>query len=29
MPLYDGTPWFLPVVGEWYRLRDRLDRMRA
>jgi glycine/D-amino acid oxidase-like deaminating enzyme len=25
-PLYDGRPWFLPVVGEWYRLRDRIDR---
>jgi glycine/D-amino acid oxidase-like deaminating enzyme len=21
---YEGRPWFLPVVGEWYRLRDRL-----
>ncbi|EHM02564.1 FAD dependent oxidoreductase [Acetobacteraceae bacterium AT-5844] len=29
MPLYDGTPWFLPIVGGWYRFRDRLDRMRA
>ncbi len=29
MPFYDGTPWFLPIVGEWYRFRDRLDRMRA
>ncbi|MBO1073422.1 NAD(P)/FAD-dependent oxidoreductase [Roseomonas marmotae] len=29
MPLYDGTPWFLPLVGGWYRLRDRIDRMRA
>lgn len=29
VPLYDGTPWFLPVVGEWYRFRDRLDRLRA
>jgi glycine/D-amino acid oxidase-like deaminating enzyme len=25
-PLYDGTPWFLPIVGGWYRLLDRLDR---
>jgi len=23
--LFEGRPWFLPVVGEWYRLRDRLD----
>ncbi|HUQ43918.1 MAG TPA: FAD-binding oxidoreductase [Candidatus Limnocylindria bacterium] len=20
---YEGRPWFLPVVGEWYRARDR------
>ena len=26
-PLYTGNPWFLPVVGGWYRMRDRLDRM--
>jgi glycine/D-amino acid oxidase-like deaminating enzyme len=25
---YEGRPWFLPVVGEWYRLRDRIDRRR-
>jgi len=24
---YGGTPWFLPLVGGWYRFRDRLDRM--
>ncbi|MDB5368694.1 MAG: hypothetical protein JWP20_252 [Roseomonas sp.] len=29
VPTYDGTPWFLPLVGGWYRLRDRIDRMRA
>lgn len=28
-PLYSGNPWFLPVVGGWYRLRDRLDRLLA
>ena len=28
-PLYTGTPWFLPVVGGYYRLRDRLDRLLA
>ncbi len=25
-PLYGGRPWFLPAVGAWYRLRDRIDR---
>jgi glycine/D-amino acid oxidase-like deaminating enzyme len=24
---YAGTPWFLPLVGGWYRLRDRVDRL--
>ena len=28
-PLYSGNPWFLPAVGGWYRLRDRLDRLLA
>jgi glycine/D-amino acid oxidase-like deaminating enzyme len=28
-PLYTGNPWFLPLVGGWYRLRDRLDRLVA
>ena len=27
--LYTGNPWFLPVVGGYYRMRDRLDRMLA
>jgi glycine/D-amino acid oxidase-like deaminating enzyme len=26
LPFYAGTPWFLPIVGSWYRLRDSLDR---
>jgi gamma-glutamylputrescine oxidase len=26
-PLYNGNPWFLPVVGSYYRLRDHLDRL--
>jgi glycine/D-amino acid oxidase-like deaminating enzyme len=26
-PLYSGNPWFLPIVGGWYRLRDRVDRL--
>jgi len=21
---YEGRPWFMPVVGEWYRFKDRL-----
>ena len=28
-PLYNGNPWFLPIIGGWYGLRDRLDRLRA
>jgi hypothetical protein len=28
-PLYSGNPWLLPVVGGYYRLRDRLDRLLA
>jgi len=28
-PLYYGTPWFLPAVGAWYRLRDWIDRRTA
>jgi glycine/D-amino acid oxidase-like deaminating enzyme len=29
-PFYSGDPgWFLPIIGGWYRLRDRLDRMAA
>ena len=28
-PLYTGNPWFLPVVGGYYRLRDSLDRLLA
>jgi glycine/D-amino acid oxidase-like deaminating enzyme len=27
--LYTGNPWFLPVVGSYFRLRDRLDRLLA
>ena len=22
---YEGRPWFLPIVGEWYRLKDRIS----
>jgi glycine/D-amino acid oxidase-like deaminating enzyme len=28
-PTYRGNPWFLPIVGGYYRLRDRLERMAA
>jgi glycine/D-amino acid oxidase-like deaminating enzyme len=28
-PLYNGNPWFLPLIGGWYRLRDEVDRMLA
>lgn len=28
-PLYDGRPWFLPMMLAWYRLRDRIDRMAS
>ncbi|WP_424812990.1 NAD(P)/FAD-dependent oxidoreductase [Roseococcus sp. YIM B11640] len=28
-PLYFGNPWFLPVVGTWYKFRDWLDRASA
>ncbi|NKC31280.1 NAD(P)/FAD-dependent oxidoreductase [Falsiroseomonas selenitidurans] len=28
-PTYTGTPWFLPLIGGWYRLRDHIDRIAA
>lgn len=28
-PFYRGRPWFLPIVGASYQLRDRLDGWRA
>ncbi len=28
MPGYGGRPWFLPLVGGWYRARDWWDRTR-
>jgi glycine/D-amino acid oxidase-like deaminating enzyme len=28
-PLYNGNPWFLPLVGGYYRLRDEVDRLFA
>ena len=24
-PLYTGVPWFVPMVGTWYRFRDWLE----
>jgi glycine/D-amino acid oxidase-like deaminating enzyme len=29
LPGYSGDPWFLPMIGGWYRFLDRLDRLRA
>jgi glycine/D-amino acid oxidase-like deaminating enzyme len=29
VPLYRGRPWFLPLVGTWYRTRDWIDRKAA
>ena len=28
-PLYSGKPWFLPIVGGYYRMRDSMDRLLA
>ena len=28
-PLYDGTPWFMPVLGSWYQFQDRRERRAA
>ena len=25
-PLFHGKPWFLPIVGTYYQVRDWLDR---
>lgn len=27
LPTYRGHPWFLPIVGAYYNLRDRIDRL--
>ncbi len=29
LPFYRGRPWFLPAVGAYYNLRDRLDQTLA
>jgi glycine/D-amino acid oxidase-like deaminating enzyme len=26
---YAGNPWFLPLIGSWYRFKDQIDRSRA
>ena len=26
VPFYTGNPWFLPIIGGYYRLRDRIER---
>ncbi len=26
LPFYSGNPWFLPLVGAWFRTRDWVDR---
>lgn len=26
---YEGHPWFLPFVGEWYRMKDRIAAFRS
>ncbi|MCQ4161148.1 FAD-binding oxidoreductase [Roseomonas sp. GC11] len=28
LPGYSGSPWFLPMVGNWYRLKDWMERKR-
>jgi len=29
VPFYRGDPWFLPIVGNWYRYLDRRERRTA
>lgn len=26
-PLYNGHPWFLPIIGQYFQARDKLDRI--
>ena len=28
-PLYRGDPWFVPIVGQYFKARDWLDRKRG
>ncbi|MEL0107462.1 MAG: FAD-binding oxidoreductase [Rhodospirillaceae bacterium] len=28
IPLYNGTPWFLPAAMGWYKLKDRFSQMK-
>lgn len=25
VPFYNGRPWFLPIVGSWFKFRDKVD----
>jgi gamma-glutamylputrescine oxidase len=29
IPLYNGTPWFVPIASGWYRLQDRVEQFRV
>ena len=29
IPLYRGTPWFVPLTAAWYRMQDQAERWRA
>jgi glycine/D-amino acid oxidase-like deaminating enzyme len=29
IPLYNGSPWFVPIVSGWYHLQDKIDRLRT
>lgn len=28
IPMYNGKPWFVPLVSGWYRLQDKVDKLR-
>ena len=29
LPFYRGNPWFVPIVGQYFKARDWLDRRRG
>jgi hypothetical protein len=29
VPFYRGNPWFLPIVGQYYRHLDKKDRQKV
>ena len=29
VPFYSGNPWFLPIIGNYYRYLDSRERRRA